>query len=282
MSQETDQRSNLEKARALIPDENAAIYRFRDMRWQHGPFCPYCGYDTLYPIKWRDVWKCADCRKNFSITVGTIFQGTKIPFRNWLLAIAYVIDHPENVSGTALAKELGISQKRAWLMIERLRQATLTRSFKRPEAGKHARPRPRKRSERDQAGDEGGSELSSQPNDIPPWVKSDNTYHDQMLASLSRVLFGGKGFSGIGDEFRAKQYLEKRSEDGCGVTPKGSYHWARRQGWKHRQAAELRRLVHQLDKIEKARTAARARLEHKIKTGLPRWWASKKRSKLDA
>jgi transposase-like protein len=126
-------------------------------------FVPNCGYDTLYPIKWRDVWKCAGCRKNFSITVGTIFQRTKIPLRNWLLAIAYVIDYPGNVSGTALAKELGISQKRAWLMIERLRQATLTRSFKRPEAGKHARPKLRKRSERDQAGNEGGRSYLASP-----------------------------------------------------------------------------------------------------------------------
>lgn len=123
-----------------LPQESHAIAYFTKVRWQQGEFCPYCAHNKIYHLKDRKTHKCAACRRIFSITVGTIFEGTKLPLSVWILTIALLCDHGGRLGSTELIKHFRISQRSAWHLLERLRQATLTLSFQGPLA-KELKPR---------------------------------------------------------------------------------------------------------------------------------------------
>src|ERR1700731_3420144 len=112
-----------------IPDEAAAIEHFTAIRWVNGPFCPLCGSIKVYHFADKKTHKCGDCRKRFSIKVGTIFEGTKIPLRSWLMAMWLITSHKKGIASTQLAKDLKVTQKTAWFMLHRLREAAATKSF---------------------------------------------------------------------------------------------------------------------------------------------------------
>ena len=118
-----------------IPDEQAAIEHFTAIRWKNGAFCPHCGSLKVYHFSDKRTHKCGDCRQRFSIKVGTIFEGTKIPLRKWLMAIWLITSHKKGVASTQLAKDLGITQKSAWFVMHRLREASRTKSFNAPLEG---------------------------------------------------------------------------------------------------------------------------------------------------
>lgn len=115
-----------------IPDEQTAINHFTAIRWKRGAFCPACGSTKVYHFSDKRNHKCGDCRKRFSIRVGTIFEDSKLPLRTWLLAIWLITSHKKGIASTQLAKDLGITQKSAWFVTHRLRHAIRTQSFNRP------------------------------------------------------------------------------------------------------------------------------------------------------
>lgn len=115
-----------------IPDEQTAIDHFTAIRWKNGAFCPACGSTKVYHFADQRNHKCGDCRKRFSIRVGTIFEDSKLPIRTWLLAIWLITSHKKGIASTQLAKDLGITQKSAWFVTHRLRHAIRTQSFNRP------------------------------------------------------------------------------------------------------------------------------------------------------
>lgn len=113
-------------------DNQVAIEHFRDMRWKNGKFCPHCGHDKVYDLSQKNKFRCAQCRKNFSIMVGTIFENTKLPLRIWFGAIWLITNHKKGIASTTLATDLGVTQKTAWFILHRLRHAARTRSFNKP------------------------------------------------------------------------------------------------------------------------------------------------------
>lgn len=117
---------------AAFPDEQAAVDHFTAIRWKDGAFCPHCGSTRVYHFSDKRNHKCGDCRKRFSIKVGTIFEDSKIPLRTWMLAIWMITSHKKGIASTTLARDLGVTQKTAWFMTQRLRYAIRTRSFNRP------------------------------------------------------------------------------------------------------------------------------------------------------
>jgi transposase-like protein len=117
---------------AALPDEQAAIDHFTAIRWKDGAFCPLCGSTRVYHFSDKRTHKCGDCRKRFSIKVGTIFEDTKIEMRKWMMAIWLITSHKKGIASTALAKDIGVTQKSAWFMLHRLRHAARTQSFNRP------------------------------------------------------------------------------------------------------------------------------------------------------
>lgn len=118
-----------------IPDEQAAIDHFTAIRWKNGAFCPYCGSVKVYHFGDRKTHKCGDCTQRFSIKVGTIFEGTKVPMRKWLMAIWLITSHKKGIASTQLAKDIQVTQKTAWFMLHRLREAARTKSFNTPLSG---------------------------------------------------------------------------------------------------------------------------------------------------
>lgn len=107
----------------------AAVRHFEAIRWKNGKFCPHCGHDVIYSMKRRGGYRCAECKADFSITVGTIFEDTKLPLRLWFGAIWLITNHPKGIASTTLARDLGVTQKTAWFMLHRLRHAARTKSF---------------------------------------------------------------------------------------------------------------------------------------------------------
>ena len=120
-------------------EEQDAIDLFTARRWDIGVYCPLCGSSKVYHFTDKRTHKCGDCRKRFSIKVGTILEGSKIELSKWLIAIWLITSRRKGIASTALARELGVTQKTAWFMLHRLRHATRTRSFSRRLSGTRAR-----------------------------------------------------------------------------------------------------------------------------------------------
>jgi len=115
-----------------FPDEQAAVDHFTAIRWAGGKFCPHCGGDKIYTFADRRTHKCCQCRQRFSIKVGTVFEGTKIPLRKWFVAIWLLTSYKKGIASTQLARDIKVTQKTAWFMLHRLRHAATTKSFNEP------------------------------------------------------------------------------------------------------------------------------------------------------
>jgi transposase-like protein len=83
--------------------------------------CPHCGSLESYKYTNGKLYKCADCRKQFTVTVGTIFEGSHIPLQKWFYAAFLNTSLKKGISSIQLAKYLGITQKSAWFMLQRIR-----------------------------------------------------------------------------------------------------------------------------------------------------------------
>ncbi len=92
----------------------AAEY-LESIRWPNGPVCPHCGEAERKPYKLphktRRLWKCAACRKQYTVTVGTIFEGSHIPLHKWLLAFFLLCSSKKGMSAHQLHRMLGITYK---------------------------------------------------------------------------------------------------------------------------------------------------------------------------
>ncbi|MCC6888899.1 MAG: transposase [Hyphomicrobiales bacterium] len=98
------------------------------VRWPHGVVCPRCGsmnaHYTLRGASTRaGLWKCRDCREQFSVTVGTVFEHSKISLHLWLRAIYLLCSSRKRTSIFQLAQELDVTYKTAWYMSARIRDA---------------------------------------------------------------------------------------------------------------------------------------------------------------
>ncbi len=111
--------------------DEAAAYRFVEARvWPNGPVCPHCGNADAAKIgllKGKStrigVRKCYECRKPFTVKVGTIFESSHIPLYIWLQAMALMSSSKKGISANQLHRILGVSLKSAWFMAHRIRKA---------------------------------------------------------------------------------------------------------------------------------------------------------------
>lgn len=117
---------------ARFPTEQSCIDYLTEIRWRNGKGCPYCGSMKVYTFKDNRTHKCGDCRQKFSIKVGTIFEDSKIPLHKWFIAIYLITSHKKGISSIQLGKDIGVTQKTAWFMNHRLREAAKTKAFAAP------------------------------------------------------------------------------------------------------------------------------------------------------
>lgn len=103
-------------------DKGTCTKFLEQQRWNGKPICPHCGHDKVY--KTNRGYKCADkdCYKKFTVTVGTVFENSKIKLNLWFAAIYLATAHKKGISSLQLHRDLGITQKTAWFMLHRIRE----------------------------------------------------------------------------------------------------------------------------------------------------------------
>ena len=106
-----------------FPNEQTAIDYLEKERWPDGVICPHCNSDYTSPIKSRNRHSCNNCRKQFSVRTGAIFENSHIPLRKWIYAMYLFHTARKGISSAQISRELSISQKSAWFMMHRLREA---------------------------------------------------------------------------------------------------------------------------------------------------------------
>lgn len=114
-------------------DDNKAREYLEKIRWPNGPVCPHCGaIDGHYQLRGKahrpGLWKCKDCRKQFSVTVGTVFERSKIPLSKWLMAAYLLCSSKKGMSSHQLHRTLGVTYKTAWFLTHRIREAMIDTS----------------------------------------------------------------------------------------------------------------------------------------------------------
>jgi len=109
-----------------FPDEQSAREYLESARWPTGIVCIHCGHDTVYKIRGGSLYTCKSCRKQSTIRTGTVMEGSHIPLRKWLYVMYLLGIARKGVSSIQIAKEIGVTQKSAWFMLNRLREACHT------------------------------------------------------------------------------------------------------------------------------------------------------------
>ena len=109
----------------MFPDEKAARVWFEAQRWPNGVICPGCNSEDTAPIPREKPmpYRCRTCRLQFSVRTGTAFERSKVPLKKWAWAIYLCITNLKGVSSMKLHRDLKVTQKTAWFMAHRLREA---------------------------------------------------------------------------------------------------------------------------------------------------------------
>ncbi|WP_420150013.1 IS1595 family transposase, partial [Spirosoma sp.] len=124
----------LENLQERFPDELAAKRYIAKLRWNGKPVCPHCQHAKSYLFANGD-FKCAKCRKQYTVRIGTIFEDSKVPLKKWLIAAYLITAHKKGISSHQLGRDLDVTQRTAWFMLHRLKHALKTKSFDAPMTG---------------------------------------------------------------------------------------------------------------------------------------------------
>ena len=111
----------------IYHDADKAREHLEALHWPHGPVCPRCGtLDRITKLAGKStragVYKCNECAKPFTVTVGTVFEDSKIPLNKWLLAFRLLSGGKKGFSAHELHRALGVTYKSAWFMAHRIRE----------------------------------------------------------------------------------------------------------------------------------------------------------------
>ncbi len=110
----------------FIPDAETARLYLENRRWQGVPVCPTCGCFTRISKrrgKRLGYYRCLDCTAEFTVRTGTIFERSHVPLNKWIYAMYMVVTARKGISSLQLSKQIGVTQKTAWFMLGRLREA---------------------------------------------------------------------------------------------------------------------------------------------------------------
>lgn len=107
-----------------FPDEETARLFFEGKRWPNGVECAHCGSQEVYECKDHKPmpYRCKTCRKHFSVRVGMVLAESRLPLHKWLMAIYMMTTARKGIPSTQMARELGITQKTAWFLAQRIRE----------------------------------------------------------------------------------------------------------------------------------------------------------------
>jgi transposase-like protein len=115
--------TNLMESIRYFSDPMVCLKTVAAAKWPNGPACPKCASKRLSFLQTRLMWKCLDCKKQFTVKVGTIFEDSPIPLDKWLTAMWMLANCKNGVSSYEIARTIQVTQKTAWFMLQRLRHA---------------------------------------------------------------------------------------------------------------------------------------------------------------
>jgi transposase-like protein len=111
-------------------DKKTCIEYLTQLRWSGHVKCAFCNHDKVYELKGANPrYKCAKCRKHFSAIRGTIFENSTVALSKWFMAIFIMSTHRKGISSVQVARDIGVTQKTAWFMMQRVRNAFKMQSF---------------------------------------------------------------------------------------------------------------------------------------------------------
>ncbi|HZS85233.1 MAG TPA: IS1595 family transposase [Stellaceae bacterium] len=118
----------IELSHPAFHDEEAARQYLESVRWPDGPFCPFCGlFDHVRALGGKSMgpgwYHCTECRKKFTVRVGSLFERSHIPLHKWLMGFRLMASSKKGVSAHQLHRTLNITYKSAWFLAHRIREA---------------------------------------------------------------------------------------------------------------------------------------------------------------
>src|SRR5213082_112731 len=115
--------NSLHEAIRYFSDKDTALTFLAALRWPKGVTCPACEAKDPGFLKTRRIWKCRECGRQFSVKLGTIFEDSPIGLDKWLPALWMASNCKNGISSYELHRALGVTQKTAWFMLQRIRLA---------------------------------------------------------------------------------------------------------------------------------------------------------------
>ncbi len=107
----------------MFPDAESARTYLESRRWPEGPRCPVCGLLDRITVRKAGFYRCNQCKEDFTVRTGTIFERSHVPLHKWLYAMYLLVTARKGISSMQLSKEIGITQKSAWFVLQRIREA---------------------------------------------------------------------------------------------------------------------------------------------------------------
>ena len=107
----------------MFPDQESARVYLEGRLWPQGARCPICGLSDRITTRAGGYYRCNQCKEDFTVRTGTIFERSHVPLHKWLYAMYLLVTSRKGVSSLQLSKEIGITQKSAWFVLHRLREA---------------------------------------------------------------------------------------------------------------------------------------------------------------
>lgn len=138
MMTETPLPKTLQQAVKAFSDEQFCIDLISAMRWTNGQaVCPKCAGTNNHFMAARKVWQCKnkECKKQFSVKVGTIFEDSAIKLESWLMAMWLIVNAKNGISSYELHRAIGITQKSAWFVLHRIRTAMTVGTIEKMDGG---------------------------------------------------------------------------------------------------------------------------------------------------
>ena len=113
---------NLQQLFDFFQDEDTCVKYYEQARWGGNPICPHCSAEK--PYRTNRGFKCSNkvCRKKFTVTIGTIFENSKVGLRTWFAAMFLISTSKKGISSIQLATQLGLTQKSSWFVLHRIRE----------------------------------------------------------------------------------------------------------------------------------------------------------------
>jgi transposase-like protein len=108
---------------AMFPDQETARVYLEGRLWPNGVRCPVCGLGERITTRKGGFYRCNQCKEDFTVRTGTIFERSHVPLHKWIYAMYLVVTARKGISSMQLAKEIGVTQKTAWFVLGRLREA---------------------------------------------------------------------------------------------------------------------------------------------------------------